>query len=171
MGFRETDAGRTTELRAEVIEFGEQVLEALHLHHRAREAVDDRTADILGGEELAEEDLHHFAVTDEHAGVDALLGLGTREQVADHDRVGGVVTILEDERGVGTLTGAGGAVEPENLTREGQLLAADFPLQTGPDRVEDDLAILDLKVADTARGGSGQSVAHEVKHLGVNPPT
>ena len=171
MGLREADARRAAELGAQVVQFGEEMLEALHLHHRTREAVDDRAAHVFGREQLAEEDLHHFAVADEHAGVDALLGLGAREQVADHDRVGGIVTILEDERGVGPLTGAWGAVEPEDLAREGQLLATELTLQTGPDRVEDDLAILDLEVADTARGGSGQSVAHEVKGLGVNPPT
>ena len=171
MGLREADARRATELGTQVVKLREQVLETFHLHHRTRETVDDRAADILGREEFAEEDLHHFAVADEHAGVDALLGLGAREQVADHDRVGGVVAILEDERRIRTLTGARGAVEPEDFAREGQLLAADFTLQTGPDGVEDDLSIFDLKVTDAVTGGSGLSVAHEVKGLGVNPPT
>ena len=172
MRLREARAVRgAAEFGAQVVELGEEVLEALHLHHRTREAVDDRAALILRREQLAEEDLHDLAVADEHAGVDALLGLGAREQVADDDGVGGVVAILEDERGVGALAGAGGAVEPEDLAGESELLAAELALQTGPDRVEDDLAILDLEVADTARGGSGLSVAHEVKGLGVNPRT
>ena len=67
---------RAAEFGAQVVELGEEVLEALHLHHLARETVDDRTAHVFGREQLTEEDLHHFAVTDEHAGVDALLGLG-----------------------------------------------------------------------------------------------
>ena len=77
VGLRETRAmRRAAEFGAQVVELGEEVLEALHLHHRTREAVDDRAAHVFGREQLTEEDLHHFAVTDEHAGVDALLGLG-----------------------------------------------------------------------------------------------
>ena len=168
MGLRETDARRAAELRTEVVEFREEVLQTFHLHHRTREAVDDCSADVFRGEQLAEENLHHFAVTHEHTGVDALLGFGAREQVADHNRVGGVVAVLEDERRVRALTGARGAVKPEDLAGEGQLLAPDFAFQTGPDRIKNDLAILDLKVTDAGAGGSGLSVAHEVKGLGVN---
>ena len=118
MGLREADARRTTELGAEVVELRKEVFETLHLDHRAREAVDDRAADVFIGEQLAEQNLHHFAVADEHAGVDALLGLWARKQITDHNRVGGVVAILENERGVRTLTGTRGTIEPEDLARE-----------------------------------------------------
>jgi len=46
---RETRAmRRATELGTQVVELGEEVLEALDLHHRARETVDDGAAHILG---------------------------------------------------------------------------------------------------------------------------
>ena len=161
MGLGEADAVRgVPELLAEVVEPREEVLEALHLDHRAREAVDDGPGVVLGLEELAEEDLDHLAVADEHAGVDALLGLGAGEEVADHDGLGAVIAVLEDELGVGALTGARGAVQPEDFPGERELGPAELPLEAGPDGIEDDLAILDLKVADAVAGRSGGSFAH-----------
>jgi hypothetical protein len=161
VGLGETGGvGRPAELLAEVVETGEQVLEALHLHHGAREAVHHGAADVLGLEQLAEQQLDHLAVTDEHPGVDALAGLGTGEKVADDDRLRVVIAILQDELGVRPLARAGRSVQPEDLPGEGQFGTAELTLQSGPDGVEDDLAVLDLQVAHSVAGGSGLRFVH-----------
>ena len=105
-----------------------------------------------------EDQLGHFAISHEHAGVDALAGLGALEQVADHDGRLGKIPVAHGRAGVGALTRAGRTVEPENFLGKTKFFGRQFLLKLAPDTVKNNLGILDFEVADRScalglRGG------------------
>ena len=93
-------------------------LQALHLHLRAREAVDDDAVVVLRLEEFLEQQADHLAVADHLAGVLDRHRLRAGEQAADDDRRGGDVAGLGDERRVGALAGAG--APPSQMNSRGK---------------------------------------------------
>ncbi len=140
---------RVVKLAAQRVQAVDQQLEALDLHLRAGEAVEDDAVAVGGLDELEEEQAHDLAVAHHVARVLDALGLGRVEQGADHDGFAGEPARLEDERGVRALARAGRAAEQDDFLGEAQLIAPVVLFQVTPDGVEDHLRVLDLEIVQT----------------------
>jgi len=130
-------------------------LQALDLHVGAGKAVEDGAVVILLADQAAKEEADDFAVTDHVATVLSAFGLGSVEKSTDDDGRTGEAARARDEIGVGAFAGAGGATEQDNFLGKTEVLAADLFLKALPDRTEDELRVLDLKVRELGRRRGG----------------
>ena len=97
---------RVEELAPERVHLIDQQLQALDLHGRAREAVDDHAVVILRAQQLAQQQADHLAVADHVARVLQRSRLRRVEQRAHDDRRAREAARLGDERRVGPLARA-----------------------------------------------------------------
>src|SRR5690606_35864085 len=122
---------------------------------------------VLRLEQALEEDRDDLAVADHAARVLDPAHLGRVEQRADDDRLAGEAARLHDEGRVRALARARRAAEQDQLLGEVQARAPVLLLEPRPDRVEDELRVLDLEVlvAGGRRrvGGDGGVVRQRIR--------
>ena len=140
----------------------EQHFQALHLHLRAREAVEDRAVLLIGFEQLADENAHHFAVAHHAALGLEFLRFRTVEQGAHHDRLGCDAAHFANEIRVCAFASTWSAAEQDQLLWEAQVCATVIGFELFPHVVEDELGIFDFQVC--WRGGFGREVGGGGRH-------
>ena len=142
-------------LVVQLVDLLDQQLQALHLHRRARKAIEHNAVAVRRLQELAQQEAHDLLVANHDSLRLELLHLWRRQQLADHDRRAGQPARLVDELRLRALAGAGSAAEQEDLFREAKILATDFCLEVLPGGGEDDARILDFEIEDLRRRAVG----------------
>jgi hypothetical protein len=139
----------------------EEQLKALDLHLCAREAVEQRPVLLLRSKQLAQQNAHHFPVSDHPAtGLDGPR-LRCIKELGNHDRRRLDAAHLANEIRVRAFACARRPSEQDQLLGESHSGAAELSLQLPPDRAKDELRVLDFQFRGISRGrqkGCGSTV-------------
>ena len=105
-GMTEVNAQRGAEkFTAKRMHLVDKEFKTFDLNIRARKSINDDTGMVLLSQELPQQQIHHFPVSDHDALVLECLGFRRIQQGTDDNRRTSQAASLADERGIGTFTG------------------------------------------------------------------